>query len=152
VSLDLGLLASDLRRDEGLKLEIYDDGLGNPTIGYGHRCTLDDVAHYRAGISQATADSLLVEDVSITLKFLDAEILWWRTLPDDAQRGLANMAFNMGGRLLWFHNMLAALASRDFIEAASEAMKSEWAVQVGDRATRIAGAFRSCLPNDDMAV
>ena len=64
-------------------------------------------------------------------------------MPEPAQRALANMAFNLGvPRLSQFKNMLSALEKGDYNVAAKEALDSNWAKQVGDRANRIAKVFR----------
>ena len=146
MSLDLGLLAADLRRDEGLRLKIYLDSVGVATVGFGHRCTPEDMEYYADGISTAIAESLLVEDISIALRLLDAELAWWRKLPNDAQRGMANMSYNLSHHLLGFTDMLAALQRGDFTAASKSALNSLWARQVGDRAKRIAALFAGCAP------
>ena len=63
-------------------------------------------------------------------------------MPESAQRGIINMACNLGlSRLKQFSNMLAALRSGNYFEAAQHALDSKWAFQVGDRATRIGELF-----------
>lgn len=128
---------TDLKRDEGLSLKPYLDTVGKLTIGYGRN--LDD-----NGVSEAEAEVLLANDMLGVLDVLDRELIWWRDLPETAQRGLANMAFNLGlPRLQGFVKMLDALASDEFHLAAKEALDSRWAGQVGNRATRIAELYRS---------
>jgi lysozyme len=52
------------------------------------------------------------------------------------------MTFNMGfSKLLGFRNMLDALKTGNWQRAHDEALNSEWAGQVGDRAQRIALQF-----------
>lgn len=129
-------LRDDLIRDEDVRLKPYRDSVGKLTIGCGRN--LDDV-----GISRDEADVLLDNDMAGVFRDLDREIPWWRMLPDDAQRGLANMSFNLGiTRLLKFRRMIAALKARDYHNAAEEALDSKWASQVGPRAHRIAKLFR----------
>lgn len=55
---------------EGLRLEMYRDSAGLPTIGYGHLLTKDELrsgkvlgVDWRNGITPATADALLAGDV-----------------------------------------------------------------------------------------
>ena len=53
------------------------------------------------------------------------------------------MCFNLGlPRLLKFKKMIIALEQGYYDQAADEALDSQWARQVGDRAQRIATAFR----------
>lgn len=130
-------LIQDLISDEGLKTEPYIDTVGKTTIGVGRN--LDD-----NGISQAEAMFMLTNDIEMVETELDARLDWWRGLPDDAQRALCNMTFNLGWpRLSKFEKMLAALKDRDFEEAAAQALASKWATQVGQRAIRIAQLFRN---------
>jgi lysozyme len=85
---------------------------------------------------------LLENDISRIVGELDAGFPWWNKMPEPAQRGLANMAFNLGvPRLRGFSRMLAALKDGYFDAAATEALDSQWADQVGERANRIAALF-----------
>ncbi len=129
-------ILSDLRRDEGLRLELYVDSVGKRTIGYGHN--LDDL-----GISEQIAELVLEEDFASAAADLNRSLPWWKELPEPRRRGLLNMAFNLGlTRLLKFEKMLAALKAGDGEHAAIEALDSDWAKQVGKRAWRIAALYR----------
>ena len=129
-------LVKMLEQDEGFKPKPYRCSAGKLTIGYGRN--LED-----KGISREEASYLLHEDIRDAIKFLDQQLPWWKNLDGEArQEALVNMAFNLGGRLLGFKKMLAALQSKDYERAADEALDSKWAGQVGQRAQRIARAFR----------
>lgn len=128
-------IRDDLIRDEGIRLKPYKDSLGVLTLGIGRN--LDDV-----GISEEEALRLLDNDIVKAEKELDRVESWWRSRPECVQRGLLNMCFNLGiSRLSGFKKMLAALHAGDFDTAAAEALKSQWADQVGERAVRIANLF-----------
>lgn len=134
--MNLDQLKADLIRDEGVRLAPYRDTVGKLTIGVGRN--LDDV-----GISQDEAEFLLLNDMTAAVRELGRNLTWFAVLPEDVQRGLANMAFNMGWpRLSQFKRMFAALEARNYARAADEAMDSKWARQVGVRADRIAKLFR----------
>lgn len=129
-------LKEDLERDEGLRLKPYVDTVGKTSIGIGRN--LDDI-----GISEEEARHLLDNDVEWVIEELDRTMPWWLTMPEPAQRALANMAFNVGlPTLKLFRNMLAALQAGDYRKAADEALDSRWARQVGSRAERIAALYR----------
>lgn len=129
-------LSADLRRDEGVRLRPYRCTAGKLTIGVGRN--LDDT-----GISAEEAEILLSNDLRQVVAGLDRAVPWWRGLSEPRRRGLANMAFNLGlPRLLGFRRMLAALQAGQGEEAARQALDSQWAGQVGDRAHRIAQMFR----------
>lgn len=130
-------LVEDLKRDEGFRSHPYHDTVGKLTIGYGRN--LDDV-----GISESEAEALLRKDVGIAYEETRHNYPWIMEAPLAIQRGLYNMAFNMGQpRLSGFRKMLAALEAKDYLRAADEAMDSKWADQVGERAVRIAELFRN---------
>jgi lysozyme len=140
-------LRDDLKRDEELRLVVYDDktGLplkpgmklrGYPTIGYGRNLT-------SRGISPDEADAFLDSDISATMGELDARLPWFRALSGPRREALCNMAFNLGvAGLTKFEHMLRALQLGDFETAAAECLASKWAEEVGDRAIRIAKVIR----------
>ena len=130
-------LIADLTRDEGKRSIVYQDSGGILTIGIGRNLE-------SRGVSDEEIAILLGNDLVIVTADLDRNALWWRGMPADKQRALANMCFNLGWpRLSGFTLMLAALESGDWDEAANQALDSRWAVQVGARAERIAELFRS---------
>ena len=142
-------LMTDLIRDEELRLFAYDDATGKPlkkgdtiegniTIGIGRNLT-------GRGITKAEAMLLFAHDIDIVereLMFRAGEV--FVVVHDNAQRGLLNMAFNMGvPRLMGFKKMWAAMEVYDYASASAEALNSRWARQVGDRAERIAELIRN---------
>ncbi len=133
-------LTEDLKRDEGFVAHAYQDSEGYWTIGYGR--LIDE--RLGGGITKLEAEVLLLNDVGNSLADLDRALPWWRGVSPAWQRGLGNMAFNLGlPRLLGFKKMLAALEAGDGALAADEAKDSKWArQQVGDRANRIAALYR----------
>ncbi|SIS73017.1 glycoside hydrolase family protein [Insolitispirillum peregrinum] len=130
--MNLDLLKKELVRDEDERLKPYRCTAGKLTIGVGRN--LDDV-----GLSVDESAYLLGNDIARVMAELDKALPWWRGLSEVRQRALANMAFNLGvPRLKGFARMLAALQAGQWDEAATQALASKWAVQVGDRAKRIA--------------
>jgi lysozyme len=128
-------LAAELRADEGLRLKPYRDSLGILTIGVGHN--LDE-----KGISYAAAMFILREDMQEAETLLDTNLPWWRTLTEDRQKVLINMAFNMGPKLLSFKNTLSLIETGKYADAADAMLESLWARQVGPRADRLAARMR----------
>lgn len=82
------LLATELERDEALRLKPYRDSVGKLSIGIGRN--LDD-----KGISKDEALMMLQNDIAEHLALLDRHLSWWRNMNDPRQRALANMAFNL---------------------------------------------------------
>ena len=137
------LLVSDLQRDEGLRLTAYPDPIshGEPwTLGYGR-------AHGVSRGQTCTAEQALEwlnQDIAETELHLDASWPFWRTLDDVRQDSICNMAYNMGVMgVLSFHHMIDNLEAHDYDGAANEMLDSEWAVQVGQRAQRLAYMIRT---------
>ncbi len=129
--MNIDTLTSDLIRDEGLKLKPYKCTAGKLTIGIGRN--IED-----NGISEDEARYMLQNDIKRCAEELDLHTPWWPLMPDAQQNALLNMCFNMGWpRLSGFKRMLAALEVGDYAAAASEALDSKWARQVGSRAERI---------------
>lgn len=129
-------LANQLVIDEGLRLKPYQDTVGKWTIGVGRN--LDDV-----GISKPEAMMLLGADIDAACAALDKSLPWWRGMSDARQQVLANMCFNLGiERLLGFKNTLAAMQAGRYDEAANGMLASKWALQVGQRARRLADMMK----------
>ncbi len=138
--MDIETLKADLIRHEDRIPHAYLDSRGFWTIGVGH---LID-RRRGGGLPPHIIDALLVHDIEQKTARLDARLPWWRTLSDGRQRALVRMAFNLGvGGLLGFRRMLAALEAGHYEVAAVEALDSNWAVQVGSRAERIAELIKN---------
>ncbi len=123
-----------IKKCEGLRLNIYVDSTGNPTIGWGR--------NLRKGISMDEAELMFQNDLKETIAQLE-NFSWYHSLPDGVKAGLINMCFNLGiGKLLQFKQMIAALTAKNYTLAAQEALNSKWATQVGERAKNIAVMIR----------
>lgn len=134
--LNMDKFVSDLLRDEGMRLKPYTDSVGKLTIGIGRN--LED-----NGITEAEALMMAKEDANRSRRDCRFSFDFWDDLSERRKRALANMCFNLGlPRLLKFKNMIHALEQGDYERAAVEALDSQWARQVGDRAQRIATALR----------
>ena len=134
--MDLGRLVEQLKLHEGVELLPYEDAVGKMTIGIGRNLTDN-------GISIATAEQMLMEDISRVETELNKVYPEWCDLSENRQLVLADMAFNLGiPRYLLFTNFWAALGEGDYDVAADEMLDSIWANQVGERAVRLAGMMR----------
>jgi lysozyme len=130
-------LESQIKRDEGLRLQPYKDSLGKLTIGYG-RCL------ETRGISKDEAEYLLANDLSAVKLEVGKRFQWSSQLSAPRLAVLHNMAFNMGTEGLGrFVKFLAHAKDGEFDAAAIEMLDSAWAKQVGDRATKLAHQFAS---------
>jgi len=146
--MNFDLLTTELTRDEGIRLAVYDDAtgepikpgshvVGHPTIGIGR--ALD--TH---GITEREANELLHNDILAVSAEIYKRLPWVEHLDEVRQMVLASMAFQMGVEgLLGFHNTLAAIARGDYGIAAAGMLDSKWAEQTPARAERLAAMIKS---------
>jgi lysozyme len=145
--MDIEQFRDELKRDEGVKNEIYLDHLGLPTCGIGHLITeWDNEYGQEVGtpVAEERVNELFEKDLSTTVD--ECKLIYndFDDLPVKAQHIIANMMFNMGRpRLSRFHKMKKAIDNRDWFEAAYEMTDSKWAKQVPNRAMRLVGEMQS---------
>lgn len=139
----LDLLDAELRRDEGVRYDRYIDSRGIPTTGVGHNLLASPLpAGWAYPLNDAQVDQLLNHDLSVTFAALTLHLPWWSGLDEVRQRVVANMCFNLGiGRLLEFQQTLASMRAGQYVTAAAEMLQSDWATEVGARATRLSQAM-----------
>jgi lysozyme len=133
------MLAADLRRDEGEVLHAYKDSLGFLTIGVGR------LVDKRKGgcITEDESAYLLSNDINEVINSVTLALPWLAKHPDNVQRAIYNMAFQLGTKgLLAFKNTLALVEAGRYGEAADNALKSLWARQTPDRAKRVTDTLR----------
>lgn len=122
---------SDLVRDEGYRQYPYRCTAGRLTIGIGRN--IDDV-----GVSKAEAEYLLVRDILSSTTDLQTIFTEFNTFPDDIQRVLINMRFQLGFmRFRAFKKMIEATRNRQWSEMARQMKDSSWYSQVPERAQRL---------------
>ena len=135
---------AEIKRHEGEVLEIYMDSLGYKTLGVGHLCQPNDVEYnWEIGtpVSQSVVDAYY--EMDFRKHYYEAVNVFgdekgFNNLPDDIQRVLVNMAFNLGGtRLSKFRNMLQACRNHDWQEMARQMQDSRWFGQVGRRSLEL---------------
>ena len=139
-SMSPDTLMEDLVRDEGLRLELYQDSVGKWTIGVGRN--LDDV-----GISEDEAMYLLRNDISRAKRDLEKALPWVKDLDIVRYNVLVNMCFNMGigsskRGLLSFRYTLGLIQKGEYDKASFQMLHSKWAKQVGIRAHRLSVKMR----------
>ena len=124
-------------KHEGLRLDMYQDTVGVPTIGYGHNLL--------EPISERAALIILEDDIIKTVNELNDRMPWWEDLPEKAQIVVASMVFNMGWpRFSRFKKMLGALEDRDYLRAATEMEDSLWFAQVKSRGVELKQLMLEC--------
>jgi len=139
--MDIDKLREELKIDEGVKYEIYLDHLSLPTCGVGHLIKdTDPESGLPVGtkIEEERVNELFDEDIQVTIQ--ECKYLYndFDDLPEEAQRIIANMMFNLGRpRLSRFLKMKQHVDNRDFVSASEEMKDSKWYRQVTNRAQRL---------------
>lgn len=141
-------IEAQIKEDEGFSQEIYRCTAGELTFGWGHMMTPSDPETKQGKkegdtVSMERCNEAFAADVAIAT--MDARAIFpdFDALPQMAQGVLINMAFNLGRpRLEKFVKLKAAIAARNFHEAANQMYSSRWYSQVGSRATRLVGQMR----------
>ena len=145
--MDIEQLMIELEDDEGIKYEIYNDHLGYPTFGVGHLVRESDPEHgmpVGTPIDEARVAEAFEQDVETVLEDCCRLYSDFDELPEEVQRIVANMMFNLGyPRLSAFRGMKAGVNARDWDKAADEMVDSRWYNQVPNRAERLVNRMRS---------
>lgn len=129
-------LLADLQNDEGWRDRPYRDHLGFLTIGFGFL-----IDERKPAVTLPKPVGLFWLEYLVEQRWyevLDA-IPWVVDQPEEVQRALGNMAYQLGlFGLLEFEKMLEALKNGQRELASIEAMDSKWARQTPGRARRVA--------------
>ena len=145
--MELEKLREELELDEGCVYEVYLDHLDYPTFGIGHLITDDDPEYgWEVGTPVDTDRVYEAFESDIEGVLSDCAKLYsdFGDLPEEAQRVIANMMFNMGlTRLSKFRGMKRGVDSQDWNAAADEMVDSRWYDQVTNRADRLVERMRN---------
>ena len=150
--MNIDQLRKELEVDEGVKYEIYNDHLGYPTFGIGH-LVIDTDPEYGEEVGTPVSEDRVAEafDKDVEIVIDDCEKLYpdFDELPEEVQRIIANMMFNMGRpRLSKFKGMKRGVDNRDWNAAADEMVDSNWYRQVTKRADRLVARMRAVQIDD----
>lgn len=140
------IIKEDLVKHEGYVTEIYLDSENLPTFGIGHLVTEDDMEYTWPVGTPVTDERILKvfhDDCNNAYTDACAIFLNFSSLPDNCQRVLVNMAFNLGrNRLSKFKNMITAVNEGNFSKAADEMIDSKWYRQVKRRGEELVEIMR----------
>ena len=150
--MDIDKLREEIAYDEGSVNEIYLDHLGLPTFGIGH-LVIDSDPEYGQPVGTPVSEDRCNEafDNDVQTVIDDCNILYpdFDELPEEVQRIIANMMFNMGRpRLSKFKGMKRGVDARDWNAAADEMVDSNWYRQVTKRADRLVARMRAVKIDD----
>jgi lysozyme len=133
---------NQLKEDEGVKYEIYNDHLGLATFGVGH-LVIESDSEFSSPLGTSVSEERVWEafEKDLDTSIDECEVLFgpkWNDFPGEVQEIVVNMMFNMGRpRLSKFKNFCAALDEGDWAKAAVEGRDSRWHKQVTNRAERL---------------
>ena len=140
--MNIDKLREEITFDEGVKYETYHCSEGHLTGGIGHLITEWDEDYYDKPIGTSIPEEKVNEwfasDIEVSIN--DCKDLFnnFDDLPEDVQRVLANMSFQLGRpRLSKFRKMIAAVELQDFAEMANQMEDSRWFKQTTNRAQRL---------------
>ena len=144
--MDLEKLRKELENDEGKVHTIYKDHLGYLTFGIGHLIVKHD-PEYGKEIGTYVLEHRVIkafeQDIEIVLSDCNRLYEDFEDLPEEVQRVIANMMFNMGyTRLSKFKGMKRGVDARDWNDEAEEMVDSRWYNQVTNRADRLVERMR----------
>ena len=145
--MDIEKLREELIADEGMRLDIYKCTAGHLTVGVGHRIIEGDAEHGKPEgytITEKRMKQLFDLDVAVVRE--DCHRLYddFDDLPEEAQRIIANMMFNLGlPTMKKFRGMKRCVDERNWAGAADEMVDSRWYEQVTNRANRLVKRMRA---------
>lgn len=151
-----------LKTEEGVRIVVYHDTAGHPTIGVGFNLDRADAATLlsRFGADRGDVlagkpltldqvDALLDVTVCEAIETARAHVGGFDALPEGAQQVLADLTFNMGWTTLaGFRRFLGYVALHYWSEAADALADSLWHRQVGSRAVRLENMLRACAQGE----
>ena len=145
--MNIDELRQEIQNDEGRVNSVYLDHLNLATVGIGHLIKESD-PEYGLPIGTVVDDErinqLFDQDIKVTLSECEQLYGNFNDLPEEVQKILANMMFNLGRpRLSKFKKLCKAVADRDWQECAVQMEDSRWHKQVTNRANRLISRMKS---------
>ena len=141
---DLEAVKERIQKHEGFRDTVYDDHLGNATIGYGHLITMTD--SFVKGKQYSRKDLLRVFEYDFNIAKKDMELVLsdCGDQPNVVKEIIIEMCFQMGRpRVMKFRKMLEAIKNKTYKIASTEMLDSVWARQTSNRASSLAELMRS---------
>ena len=145
--MNIDELRQEIQNDEGRVNSVYLDHLNLPTVGIGHLIKESDPEHglpVGTVVDDERVNELFDQDIKVTLSECEQLYGNFNDLPEEVQKILANMMFNLGRpRLSKFKKLCKAVADRDWQECAVQMEDSRWHKQVTNRANRLISRMKS---------
>jgi GH24 family phage-related lysozyme (muramidase) len=150
----LSIVKPMLIKHEGNKNFVYRDSKGIPTIGIGFNLTRNDaklkiqalgldfkqIMSGQQKLTNEQINTLFNSDVNTAIQDAKKLIRNFDSLPTNVKAVIVDMSFNLGyNKLSGFKKFIAAIESKNFVEAAKQMQQSEWYNQVGNRSRELQG-------------
>ena len=140
--MTLVALQDEIANDEGIKYELYLCSENHLTGGIGHLITEWDVDYYGKPVGYPVpheqVNDWFERDIQVAIGDCKDVFDDFDGQPEEIQRVLANMAFQLGkATLRKFKNMIAAVNNHDYQEMANQMADSRWYKQTTNRAQRL---------------
>ena len=145
--MNIDELRQEIQNDEGRVNSVYLDHLNLPTVGIGHLIKESDPEHglpVGTVVDDERVNELFDQDIKVTLSECEQLYGNFNDLPEEVQKILANMMFNLGRpRLSKFRKLCKAVADKNWQECAVQMEDSRWHKQVTNRANRLISRMKS---------
>ena len=145
--MNIDELRQEIQNDEGRVNSVYLDHLNLPTVGIGHLIKESDPEYglpVGTVVDDERVNELFDQDIKVTLSECEQLYGNFNDLPEEVQKILANMMFNLGRpRLSKFRKLCKAVADRDWQECAVQMEDSRWHKQVTHRANRLLSRLKA---------
>ena len=112
-----------IKKHEELRLKLYPDSLGYPTIGWGHLCVKREIQE----VTPQEAQVIYEQDLCAAKLFICHIIPGFGTLSENRQMALLDMSFQLRANLIHFPKALEHIKNGDWALAAADFMDSAWA-------------------------
>ena len=133
ISLDL---LSSIRKHEGFRAKVYDDHLGNPTIGYGF--LIDSLV-----LDEDIANIILQRKLEALIRGIEFKFGWYADLPRAVKDVVIEMCYQMGiTGFSKFKKTIEHLKCEEWELAASEMLISRWHEQTPLRSKTLSDILR----------
>jgi lysozyme len=133
--MDIEQTEIEIKKEEGFRMEVYEDTLGHKTGGWGHKMMPDDVVPKDKIGWQVYFD----KDFDRAKNGCEELLTLCPDIPETAKHIVLEMVYQMGAYgVSRFKGMLKALQDEDYKLAAVEMLDSRWAKQTPNRANRMA--------------
>ena len=138
------LAIAEIKAQEGLKLEVYKDTLGNPTVAYGHLVLASDGLKVGDTITQEQADALLVKDYDKAFGAAVTQATELNKIDAEFIAALTSVNYQLGtGWRSKFPNTWGMLKAGDAAGAIQNLKVSKWNEQTPVRVSAFVGAIQN---------